>query len=337
MNERAARPALTTAGIALIVVTFAYLLFWRTGPYEALTNDFRPLMNPGTVAQLNADIDGLEAAAAEYDSALIPALAQRLGVSRAELETTLAKQYPATTTGMKAIPAAGPGLRRLAGAFGKQQALFEKSDAIPTAGFTTTGIPWALTGAGILALIVAASAARRRASAVVAVAVGFALTVVPLLILMPSKAAAADRLNANLAPIMTRAAADQLDQTVVALKSMTTEITTTMLPAVAAQLQVPPAQASTFLAQNFPALAAALGNAPASLARAETLAGVFKANVPRYQTIDSVSFRVVTWTSIVAGLVMMLAGLAAYGSAAQVSAFRTQRRREATARKSAAA
>lgn len=327
MPNRAARPAIILAGIALIAVTLSYLLFWKTGPFEAMTADFRPLMNPGTVAQLNADIDGLEAAAQEYDTALIPAIAQRTGTSVAALKARFAVEYPAVTAGMAAIPQAGPSLSAIAGTFGTQQALFEKSDEIPTKGMTTTGIPWALTGAGIVALLLAGPAMRRRGSAVAAVVLGVVLTLTPLLILMPSKAAAADRLNENLSAIMTPARVTQLDQTVVVLQAMTTEITTTMLPAVPTQLQIPATQVNAFLAQNFPAIAAAVQNAPVAIARAETLAGVFATNLPRYQEIRPVSFRVITWTSIAAGLVLIVAGVLAYGTASQVSVFETRQRR----------
>lgn len=336
MSDRLSRAGMIAAGIALIAVAFGYLMFWRTGPFEALTADFRPLMTSQSVAQMETDIAGLEVAAAEYNGALIPALAGRAGTTPAALKAQFAQRYPAATAGMDRIPQIATGLRSLAGTFAAERARFAQADAIPTRGLSTTAIPWLLTGAGLIAIVVAAGATRRRFPAVVAIVLGVALAGVPLIISMPSKAAAADRLNANLDPTFTAARVVQTEQAVATLTAMTTEITTVMLPQVSAQLGLPASQVNAFLAQNFPALTATLQSAPQALARAQSIASVYGENLSRYEDVKPVSFRVITWTAIGAGLVLIVAGAAAFGSAAQVSSFDMRDRRRPMRRRQAA-
>ncbi|HEX9695505.1 MAG TPA: hypothetical protein VGB64_04235 [Actinomycetota bacterium] len=336
MSNKLSKAGMIVAGLALILVTFGYLMFWRTAPFEGLTADFRPLMTAESVAQMQTDITDLEAASTEYRTALVPAVAQRLGVAPAALEAQFAQQFPATTTGMNAIPQIAAGMRSLAATFDAERARFTQADAIPTKDQTTTSIPWLLTGAGILALIVAFSATRRRGTAVAAIVLGVALAGAPLVISMPSKAAAADQLNANLAPVFTSARVVQTQQAVSTLEAMTSEITTTMLPAIASQLQLPADQVNAFLGKNFPALAATLQNAPQALARAQSIAAAYAENLPRYEDIKPVSFRVITWTTILAGFLLIVAGAAAFGSAAQIATLETRERRWVGRRRQAA-
>ncbi|HVL91116.1 MAG TPA: hypothetical protein VM841_12865 [Actinomycetota bacterium] len=321
MAERMSRAAMIAAGIALLAATFGYLLFWRTVPFEAMTADFRPLMTARSVAQIEADVQGLEAAAAEYRTALIPTITARTGSSVDALRARLARQYPAVTSGMDQIPRIAAGMRSLAATFESERVRFAAADAIPSKGITTTAIPWLLTIAAAIAIVAGLSAAGSRGTAIAAVVAGVMLAAAPLLLSMPSKAAAADRLNDNLAPLFNTGRIVQTEQAVDILQAMAAELTTTMLPQISARLGLPPEQITPFFAQNFPALTAMVQTAPEALARAEAIAHVHAGNQARYEDIRPVSFRVLTWTSLGAGLTLIVAGSVASGRAARIAAF----------------
>ena len=91
---------------------------------------------------------------------------------------------------------------------------------------------------------------------------------------------------------------------------MGTQMQTQMLPALATQLHLTPAQLQALFQQNFPATAAALANLPASLGNFDKLMATFNDNLKNYNTIKPVSFEPIVWTMIIGGGALTLLGVA---------------------------
>src|SRR5207302_8792698 len=89
------------------------------------------------------------------------------------------------------------------GTLAAEQGRFASADAIPTTSLPATTVPWGLLVAGIVLLGLGIVVAIRpgRVLALVAVALGALLVVVPLSLSLPHKASAADTMNAHLKPV----------------------------------------------------------------------------------------------------------------------------------------
>ena len=325
MYRRAAAAGIIVAGLALIVTPIAYKLFSRSGPFEDITTAYRPIVRQDVTTQLKADVAGLEALPAQFQTQIAPAIAAALHVPADQLTLQFASQYPATVQAVTSAPAIAADLKRLVNLLDVERARFEQTDAIPTKSTTTRSIPWSLLASGVLALVCGASLLSGRSSEALLVALlGAALVVVPLVTSMPSKSAAADTLNAHLRSIMTQQQATTMQTELATLQAFATEVQTKAIPQLAAQLGVTPEQALAAL----PPLAAVAQGTPAALGRFSTLVRTFSANIDNYQSIRPVSFRALTWISIGAGIALAGSGIAGAASArASLEELGVERRR----------
>ena len=145
-----------------------------------------------------------------------------------------------------------------------------------------------------------------RTGGVIAVVLGIMLVAVPFALSLPTKAADADQMNANLRPVYTPALIAASGGALATVGTMGTEMSETMLPALAEKLGMTGDQLQAFLGENFPATAAALQNLPASMERFQGLVGTFESNLDNYATLEPVSFAPIIWTVIVGGGLMFV-------------------------------
>jgi hypothetical protein len=300
-------------GAVLIGTTVVNNLF-QVGPaFEDLTDGFRPAMTAQAIETARTDVTTLGAAGEEFQTTVAPAMAEQLGMTTEEFQAFVGEQYPAVGDGMAALPQVVPTFTGLIDTLDAQRDLFASADAIPTTNLPATTIPWALLIAGILSLALGVFMwFVPRAGGIVAIVLGAMLVIVPFALSLPTKAADADQLNANLQPVYT---AEMIGQASVALKTvgaMGDEMSGTMLPALADQLGMTEADLQAFLGENFPATATALQTMPASMERFQGLVGTFEANLDNYDTMKSVSFEPIIWTVIVGGAVMFFMGIWAF-------------------------
>ncbi|MGZ5317887.1 MAG: hypothetical protein ACXWZU_10400 [Actinomycetota bacterium] len=300
-------------GVVLIGTTVVNNLFAVGPAFENLTDDFRPALTAQAIDTARTDIATLGAAGDEFQTAVAPAMAEQLGMTPEEFQAFVGEQFPGVGDGMAALPQIVPTFTGLIDTLDAQRDLFASADAIPTSSLPATTIPWALLIAGILSLALGVFMwFVPRAGGIVAIVMGAMLVIVPVALSLPTKAADADQMNANLEPVYT---AEMIGQASVALKTvsaMGTEMSGTMLPALADQLGMTEAELQAFLGENFPATADALQNMPASMERFQGLVGAFEANLDNYDTMKSVSFEPIIWTVIVGGAVMFFMGIWAF-------------------------
>jgi len=297
-------------GVVLIGSTITNDLF-KVGPaFEDLTDDFRPVLTAPALDTARADVEGLRAAGEEFQTAVAPAMAAQLGMTPEQFQAFVGEEFPGVAEGMAALPQIVPTFNGLIDTLDAQREVFASADAIPTSSLPATTVPWALLVAGIVALAIGVAMwFVPRVGGIVAIAVGALLVVAPFALSLPAKAADADQMNANLRPVYTQELIDGSNGALVTVGTMGTEMSGTMLPALAEQLGMSGDELQAFLGENFPATSAALETLPASMERFQGLVGTFEANLDNYRTMEPVSFAPIIWTVIVGGAVMFVMGL----------------------------
>lgn len=317
--RRIAAVVVVAIGLALVVATFASNLY-KVGPsFENLTDGFRPIMTQQSLAIQAQDVAGLGAAATEMQTKLMPAFAQQLGMSDAQLAAYLDKNFPAVVSGEKLLPTAVPQFTGLVQTLGAQRPYFESADQIPTGTLPATTVPWSILAIGLLTMGVGIWLwFARRFSLVAAGALGILLIAAPLAMSLPQKASDADQLNANLKPLYTQQLVTSAGASLQTLSAMGAQMQTGMMPAMAQHLGMSPTQLTTMLGQNFPSTAKALNTLPSSLGRFQHMTQVFKDNLGNYNTLKPQEFVPIVWLMIGAGIALLVvAGGAGYVEARQ--------------------
>jgi hypothetical protein len=296
-------------GIVFIIVTLMNSLF-QVGPaFEEMIDDFRPLLTDESLATARADIAGLEAVGVEFETAVVPGLAQAFGMTPDEFAATMAAQYPDIARGMASLPEITVTFNGLIDTLDSQQELFASADAIPTSNLPADTVPWIIMLSGIAAIVVGVLMFMPgRVWSILAIVLGAVLLISTFALSLPSKAADADQLNENLTPIYTQELIDGASESLVVIGAMGNQMATEMLPDLATQMGMSEGELGAFLGENFPATAAAIETMPATLQRFEAFVGVFAVNLENYQTIQPVAFTPIIWMMVIGGALILLLG-----------------------------
>jgi hypothetical protein len=283
-------------------------LFSVAPKFSDLTARFKPEMKTSTLAQLQSDFNGLSAAQSQFTNQLVPALATQLSVPPADLSASLQQKFPATFAGLQALPAMGSQFNQTLTTLSKEIPDFNQADSIPTASISPSSIPWALLVVGVL-LIACGVLVRRWWRVGVALVIGALLVATPLALSLPGKATAADSLQVQMSPLLTAKTVASADQSLATLQTMSTQLQTELLPALAQMLNLPSAQFNTFLASNFPAVGSALSNLPSSVAQFKALVTAMDQSLADQNAISSTQFTPIVRTILATGGFVLLVGL----------------------------
>lgn len=296
-------------GLSFIATTLIVNLLSVGPAFERLTDGFRPVMTQASIADNRNHVAQLAATSTEFQTKILPALAQQLNMTPTQLSTMLNTQYPDVAAGLKALPTVVPSFNGLLTTLDKQRPYFTSADAIPTKNLPATTVPWALLGAGIVVVGLGVYMwFAPRPGAIIAVVLGALLIAVPLILSMPQKASDADQLNTNLKPVYTQSLITQSSGALTTMSAMATQMQTQMLPALATQLKMTPAQLQAFFVQNFPTTSGALGEFPSTMKRFENLVGTFRAHLSDYKTLKPVTLLPIVWVMVGGGIALFLVG-----------------------------
>lgn len=141
-------------GVVFIVVVIMNSLFAVGPAFEEMIDDFRPILTDEALGTASEDIAGLEAVGVEFQTAVVPGLAQTFGVTPEEFSANMAAQYPDIATGLAALPEITATFNGLIGTLDSQQELFASADAIPTTNLPANTVPWIVTLSGLAAIAV---------------------------------------------------------------------------------------------------------------------------------------------------------------------------------------
>jgi hypothetical protein len=310
MKKLVAPGLVILAGLVFIVVTFAQNLFSVGSAFEEMITDFRPALQDETIATYRADIAGLGAVANEFQTAVLPGLAQALGQTEEDLRALLDSQFPAVAQGMALLPEAGPQFAGLIDTLADQQSNFASADAIPTTEFVAQTVPWGFVIVGLIAIGfgIWMIAKGTRLSAILAAMLGALIVIGSFVLSLPGKSADADDLNEALEPIYTVQTIESAKGALTVIGAMGTEMGTAMMPGLGLMLQMDADTLNGFLAQNFPATAAALQTFPETMVRFAGLVNTFDANLDNYETLKPVKFTPIIWTFIAGGFLIFVGG-----------------------------
>lgn len=296
------------SGIALVVLAVATRLPARSSSLESLVDDLRPLMADETVAAARADLDSLDAAAAELWAALPPLVAQANGVSDAKAVEFLSTNFPATMEGLAAVPAISERFGGMVDLLDEEQERFASTDAIPVSSLSARTVGWGIIVAGV-GLALAGAWTLRGGSALPSVALGTAVVVVGVGASLPAKSSDADTLSANVAPIFTEATVAEATAALGAVDAMATELSAEAFPALGAMLGLEAEQFDAVLAQEFPASSAALAELPATSGRFGGLVATIDANLANYDDLEPIDLSTIVSLVLAAAGAAMFAGL----------------------------
>lgn len=311
MRNRLLAGAVALAGIAVLVMTLNGNIFGIADDFEDMTDGFRPVMTDEALAAAKADVAALEAVSQEFNTMVVPQMAAALQMDAQSFGGFMQQQFPAVAAGVQALPEIVAEFNGVVSTLESQQANFEKADQIPTSNLPATTMPWILLGVTIGAVIVALLMFRNaRSGAVWAAAFGLAVFVGVLVLEFVPKANAADDMNDALRPVYNEQMVQGADGALQVVGAMGNEMQTTMMPALAQQLNLTPEQLSAFLSE-FPATAAALESLPQAMARFDNLVTTFERELPNYQAVQDTALSPIAWTVLIAGAVILVLG--AYG------------------------
>lgn len=330
MTRRSAAGLVVLAGLGLIGLALGTRLFDRANAFERMSAQVRPVMNTQAITALEADAVATRSLAAQLPSA-VPALGRQVGLTPAQTAQFVA-QFPDVQRGVAALPAISSRLDATVQTLRQELPRFRSADAIPTTDRSSTSVPWFILLCGIAGVVIGfLMLAPARIGAALAMLLGAIVIAAPLATSLPSKTANADRLNRDLATIFSPAGVALARQDLATMQAFGTEMQAGLVPAISARVGMTPQQFLSTLPQTSPVLAAALGNLPAVTARMSAVVNSTGRAVGDFATARGTRYVWITWTSIGAGVLILLFGVWSEAAETAVRAQETQRH-EATRR-----
>ena len=315
MGARIAHIAAVAVGTGLIVMTLALGLFGRAASGEKVTDAFRGTLGDRGVARLKGDYGEIRGLGTGFVGQALPALPAQLGVTRAQLDEKLARDFPATTRAARDVPGAialvDPVIPRLDGV----RADFRRVDRIPGLGMPITVLPWLLVALG--AALVVVGLTPRAWSLPALAALAMAMVVVPLALGLPGKLGAGPHVVDVGRVSLSQRAADTATLTVQDLDAMVPEVQTSLIPWLAGRLHVTPLAVTRTLDARYPAVVRGLRDWPRIREGASALAVAQEASVGDLRRLGGTPFRALTWVVVVPGAVLALLALAALAGAGE--------------------
>jgi hypothetical protein len=311
MQKRIAAIGVIVVGVVVFASAFTANLFTVAPAFEDLTDGFRDtVMTEESVTQARTDIAGLEAVAAEFESTVVPTLAAALEMDPASFAGFLQSEFPAVASGAAALPAVTAQFTDVINLIESQIDNFNQADEIPTGSLPATVVPWEIAIIGLLGVAIGLfMLGGSRKAAIAAVVVGLLSVAGALVLSLVEKSNAADDMNAAFKPVYTEELVTQSQGALLVVGAMGDEMQTAMVPALSAQLGMPPDQMQAFIGETFPATAAALQSMPDAMGRFQGMVGAFDAQLDNYNTISDAALTPVAWVVVIGGVLTAAFGL----------------------------
>jgi len=301
--RRVAAVLAIATGVFLVGFTFAEHMFTRADDAQTIADRYRSLMSTAGLRDLSSGFQAVQEAGGELGTRALPRLQQQMREGDAQFASYVSAAMP----GIAAFDAQAPGVVKLVGpVIAKMRAAradYARADQIPTAFLPMSIAPWLFVGIGALLIGLGAFTwfrAGTAAAALVALA-GLGLVVAPLVIEIPSKIDAAERVRAigriGLAPATAQRAVGATKL----FDAMAADVTTKLEPSLGG-----PAS----FAVAFPTLASWAREWQSSTsAKSHALSDSQVTMGPVFASADQIPLEPIPWMFVAPGAVLaMLAG-----------------------------
>ena len=138
-------------GVALVVLPLALSTPQRAGDADDLNANLEPIYTASLVTQAQGALSTVQAMGTQLQGEMLPALAQRLEMTPAQLQQMMATSFPATTAALQDLPEALPRFDTMVTAFEDN---LENYDVLKPVGFAA--IIWTVMGLGLATAVVGA-------------------------------------------------------------------------------------------------------------------------------------------------------------------------------------
>lgn len=135
---------------------------------DDMTAAFGPVFTDAGVAQMDQDMNVIEAMAAQLQAETLPGLAKGLGMTPEAFNTFMGDNFPDVAAGVGSLDTVLPKFRGIVDGIGANLDSFDQAANLPTAGMPATSLAWWLLLPGTLLVVVplaafASTRARSRA------------------------------------------------------------------------------------------------------------------------------------------------------------------------------
>jgi len=323
-------------GAFLVVFPLATSLPGKSSASGALMTAMRPSMSDAVLAQGRTDQATVGAMAKQMNEQMLPALAAQMHASPAQLSAYFGQNLPATARGMGELQQLQASFGNLQATMEQQQSNFRQADQIPTSYLPPTSMTWLYILPGALLIAIAGLGFFRpgwtRRMLAGASIVGMVMAVGLLATSMYGKASAADEMTSAFKPIFASSSVAQLHTLGSDAAAMSTELTTTAVPALATALHVTPSQLAATMATSYPDVVSGMQALPAIVGRMQGAVGLIEAQASNFEQSASIpwspgSMVGMFWAMMAPALFVALLGAAGVVAATPTGAVAVTRRR----------
>lgn len=142
-------------GAVLVVATIALSVHAKAQAVDDMTEAYAPVFTEEGASQVRTDMDVVQAMAYELQTETLPALAQALAMSEAQLWAFIQAKFPEVAVGVADLDAVLPRFQALVAAIEENQSSFNQAASIPTSQSPTTALVWWLVVPGVLLILAA--------------------------------------------------------------------------------------------------------------------------------------------------------------------------------------
>lgn len=134
-------------GLALIVAPFIYQMFDRAPAGADMMEDFEPVLTRENVTRFQGHMETFGGIQTDME-AMMPALAQQLGMTQDQLNEWLGQQFPALAEGMQQMDIMGEDFNTVITVMDNNVENFQKANELPM-----RTMPWFFVVAGVILVI----------------------------------------------------------------------------------------------------------------------------------------------------------------------------------------
>ncbi|RZL77298.1 MAG: hypothetical protein EOP32_25440 [Rhodococcus sp. (in: high G+C Gram-positive bacteria)] len=290
---------------------------------DTLTGDLRASFEPDALLQTRTDMNTVQAMADQLQAETLPALPNALGMPPEQFQSFMGENFPDVASGIGQLDTILPKFQGLVTGLETQAPNFRSADQIPTSFLPSTTVPYLFLIPGALLFVLAAGAlilgrdrtrsGISRVALLVSVVIGLVFVIAPLILSVPAKTQAVDDLTAAFGPIFTDEGVAAVRSDMDVIQKMSDQLQAETAPALAEALKMDPTQFQSFMGQNYPAVAAGMGQLNDILPRFQALVTGMEHNVDHFQQAASIPTATqptttLTWWLSVPGIALIVLG-----------------------------